>query len=154
MSTPNRPTKKTSSSTQSNKSGQKSILGFFQKKVDAKPVSSNPLLKKATTDAAHRFTPAPSSDALEPPSSAEQDTPRNGKNKENGLLTPITPDTIGSRADAATEGIDPNAFSSPIRKVSLLSISIPNLQLTPCCYRGARRSTTPSPMMTNLHYSK
>jgi hypothetical protein len=120
ISTPNRPSKKntTSSTGQSSKgSQQQSILGFFQKRVDAKPVTTNPLLKKAATDAANRFTPAPSSDALEPPSSAEGELSVAGKNKENGLLTPVTPATIGSKADAGIEAIDSNGFSSPIRKV-------------------------------------
>jgi DNA mismatch repair protein MSH6 len=120
ISTPNRPPKKkdTSSTGQSSKgSQQRSILGFFQRKGDAKPMTPNPLLKKATTDAASRITPAPSSDAAEPPSSAERGLSGAGKNKENGLLTPVTPSTIGSKADADIEVVNAIGFSSPIRKV-------------------------------------
>lgn len=83
-------------------SGQKSILGFFQRKSDpspkpsAEPKSSptplpadstrksssdfvKPQLKKASPSA---FTPVPSSDPVEPSSPVRSD---HGRNKENGL---------------------------------------------------------------------
>jgi DNA mismatch repair protein MSH6 len=126
ISTPNRPPKNNNASStgQSSKgSQQRSILGFFQRKVDTKPVTPNPLLKKATSDAANRITPAPSSDGPELPSSVEGGLSGAGKNKENGLLTPVTPSTIGSKADAGIEAVNSIGFSSPIRKVFSLPSS-------------------------------
>jgi hypothetical protein len=120
-STPKRDIKKPSSSTQSSKGQQTSILGFFQKKSDAKaPVAaSTPIpLGKRKTNVSSQLTPAPSSDAVEPPSSSEAAIAE--RNKENGLPSPVTPAEFESGADVRAEGVDAQDYSSPLRKVIII----------------------------------
>ena len=89
--------------------GQKTLLGFFQK------TQGTPQVKK---DSSIGFSsPAPSSDpiARSSPPHSETPTTSNGKNKENGLLTPATHTSTPSadRLISEVEGLP----SSPIRKV-------------------------------------
>lgn len=135
LSTP-RPSasKKQAPSSQSNKS-QKSILGFFQRKPDtgsspitessplaASPASTiqAPISKKilAGYDSSAALMPAPSSDAPEPssPVYSESDDGK-GKNKENGLLSLVTPAGVG--ANSVLLEVAGVSMSSPIRKVDI-----------------------------------
>lgn len=122
------PTLKSTTSSQSDKGkGQKSILGFFGKKPDADRIptattngSVKPTLAKSSQSlrpSNSNPTPAPSSDAPEPPSSVPGSSwEASGKNKENGLPSPITPVSVsadGVRKEAPGK-------SSPSRKVSSL----------------------------------
>jgi len=89
--------------------GQKTLLGFFQK------TQGTPQVKK---DSSIGFSsPAPSSDPIvrSSPPHSETLTTSNGKNKENGLLTPATHTSTPSadRLISEVEGLP----SSPIRKV-------------------------------------
>jgi hypothetical protein len=103
-----KPTPKLSSQPSASK-GQKTLLGFFQK------TQGTPQVKK---DSSIGFSsPVPSSDPIarsSPPHSATPNT-SNGKNKENGLLTPATHTSTPSadRLISEVEGLP----SSPIRKV-------------------------------------
>lgn len=125
--------KKQAPSSQSNKS-QKSILGFFQRKSDAgsspipksSPLAASPASTirapiskiSAGYDSSAALTPAPSSDAPEPssPVYSESDDGK-GKNKENGLLSPVTPAGVG--ADSVLLEVAGVSMSSPIRKVDI-----------------------------------
>lgn len=115
------PLKKSSSGSQSSKS-QKSITGFFQKKL-AETCQESPILpapaKKLSRDPSSSLTPAPSSDALEYPE--EMDGLVIGKDageKSTGLPSPITP-LNGGKVAASQNPINlPFGFSSPSRKVS------------------------------------
>ncbi|RII23154.1 hypothetical protein CUC08_Gglean011976 [Alternaria sp. MG1] len=101
MSTPRASQKKQPASASQSAKGQKSILGFFQKKStnspspapsDATPVNKTPtsrLAKKAFNDPPAAITPVPSSDAPDYSSPIKQEhelTIRRGRNKENGVL--------------------------------------------------------------------
>jgi DNA mismatch repair protein MSH6 len=126
MSTPRASQKKKPppSASQSSKS-QKSILGFFQKKstnspspapspaTTAKTTPQTSFSKKAFTKA---LSPQPSSDPALPssPIKQEQNT-SSGKNKENGLHSPV--EYPGVEADRALLEVAGVAVSSPARKV-------------------------------------
>ncbi|KAF2192150.1 DNA mismatch repair protein Msh6 [Zopfia rhizophila CBS 207.26] len=129
MSTP-RPSsqkKQPASGSQSGKN-QKSILGFFQKKTTnspspgptastpAKKTPTSSLSKKSFTKArVSTLTPTPSSDAPEPSSPIREEGDSGlGKNKENGLPSPVTPsDVVANGVSSEVAGV---AFSSPSRK--------------------------------------
>lgn len=98
MSTPRPSQKKQPSSVSQSGKGQKSILGFFQKKStnspssapsDVTPVQKTPTSKiasKAFTKPSAAITPVPSSDAPDYSSPIKQDRELTvGRNKENGL---------------------------------------------------------------------
>lgn len=129
MSTP-RPSsqkKQPPSGSQSGKN-QKSILGFFQKKStnspspgtsDGNPGKKTPMstLKKAFTTPRpiSALTPQPSSDAPVPSSPIREQDATLGRNKENGLPSPVTPsDAEANRVLSEVAGV---ALSSPSRKV-------------------------------------
>jgi DNA mismatch repair protein MSH6 len=119
MSTPRNSQKKTPASSAK---GQKSILGFFSKKAEDSSLPARPALdKSAVARISHNHpTPVPSSDPPElqsSPAPIVKDPSRN--NKENGLITPITPKpaTNGSSADQSAD-ID-DSDDSPVRKVYL-----------------------------------
>lgn len=136
MSTPRPSTvKKPSSSSQSNKT-QKSILGFFQKKSESGsspatkpsptlPSSAKSLVispKKAISrpsSAINDLTPAPSSDALEPssPTYGANEYAR-GRNKENGLPSPVTPADMTGADGISKEVAGVASLSSPSHRVS------------------------------------
>lgn len=101
MSTPRPSLKKQPSSVSQSGKGQKSILGFFQKKStnspspapsDATPVQKTPTSKvanKAFTNPPAAITPVPSSDAPDYSSPIKQERELTvGRNKENGSLSP------------------------------------------------------------------
>lgn len=114
MSTPRNSQKKTPASSAK---GQKSILGFFSKKAEASPLPARPALdKSAVARIAHNHpTPVPSSD---PPEIQSSPAPIvKDRNKENGLITPLTPATNGSSADQGADFDDSD--DSPVRKVQL-----------------------------------
>jgi len=135
LSTPRPSASKKQAPSSQSKKNQKSILGFFQKKSDAgsSPItkSSPPAASPASTirapiskkisagyDSSAALTPAPSSDAPEPssPVYSESDDGK-GKNKENGLLSPVTPAGVG--ADSVLLEVAGVSMSSPIRKVDI-----------------------------------
>ncbi|OJD33739.1 dna mismatch repair protein msh6 [Diplodia corticola] len=117
-------------------SGQKSILGFFQRKSDPAPKPSiepksspTPLPSESARKPSSAFskpqskklppstlTPTPSSDPVGPSSPIRSDFPDTDKNKENGLPSPRSSPTIAA-ADADPEGLDTQQTSSPSRKV-------------------------------------
>jgi DNA mismatch repair protein MSH6 len=111
-------TLKKASSSQSNK-GQRSILGFFSKQGSATP---KPAFTPKPETTLSQLTPAPSSDAIGPPSSpVETAVPSksgDGKNKENGLPSPLSSSQPLSGADGAVEELNGTTISSPTRKVS------------------------------------
>lgn len=111
--TPKASLKKSNSGSQSGKSQQRSILGFFGKKASTPSEASTP---KQETKKTSQLTPSPSSDAIAPssPYAVEVST---GKNKENGLPSPASPPSSVNGADGAAEGLGGNSFSSPTRKV-------------------------------------
>jgi hypothetical protein len=89
--------------------GQKTLLGFFQR------TPGPPSFKKETSESFS--TPAPSSDPIfqsSPPGSSTL-TVADGKNKENGLLTPATQASV-SNTDGLTAEVE-GVASSPTRKV-------------------------------------
>jgi DNA mismatch repair protein MSH6 len=106
-----------SSSSQSNK-GQRSILGFFTKQGSATPKPAFNPKQEATSG---QLTPAPSSDAIGPTSSpieaAAAKTVESEKNKENGLLSPLSSSQPDGGADGGVEELNGVTTSSPIRKV-------------------------------------
>jgi hypothetical protein len=130
MSTPRGSQKKTPTSSAAQ--GQKSILGFFKRASDGPgtPIPARPALDKASIAAKlskTNPTPVPSSDPVEPPSSAGPSSHIKpvDRNKENGLLTPIA---------SATSGADPevdfnDSDDSPVRKVSRLFTIFQHLEL-------------------------
>jgi DNA mismatch repair protein MSH6 len=69
------------------------------------------------------LTPAPSSD---PPESSSpvfsENEPGKGKNKENGLPSPVKPDS--DEADRVSSEIAGVSSSSPVRKVTFANSSI------------------------------
>lgn len=119
--------------------GQKSLLGFFAKKLGPAPVPSSsnelplssptpapkvPTLQKATTarSSSGGLTPAPSSDGPERPSPEPLMRPRLqsiGNNKENGLPSPITPTSRGLADGFVSKEIRGELLSSPSRRVSV-----------------------------------
>ena len=130
MSTPRASQKKQPASASQSAKGQKSILGFFQKKStnspspapsDATPVNKTPtsrLAKKAFNDPPAAITPVPSSDAPDYSSPIKQEhelTIRRGRNKENGVLLHVL------KSDSTTDSVLPEPAdvtpSSPTRKV-------------------------------------
>lgn len=141
-STPNPPSLKKTSSSQSSKN-QKSIVGFFQKRSALTSPSSTQLastnpsvqsdksnsVKKVARGLSQSLTPAPSSDALEEDSSDDRaETKEQSAEKDNGLPSPITP-----VSDAAAGNITPSTikvtlnYNSPSRKVSsFIIIILPN----------------------------
>ncbi|KAK8195973.1 DNA mismatch repair protein msh6 [Zalaria obscura] len=117
--------KTTSSASQSGKQ-QQTLFGFFQKKSgpasspSAPPKPSVPPNVSSKTSAIPKssasITPAPSSQpgvASSPPVSSQESSVR-GKNKENGLLSPLASE-VGIGADGLQEGPE-LALSSPSRK--------------------------------------
>lgn len=112
MSTPRNSQKKTPASSAK---GQKSILGFFSKKAEDSPLPTRPALEKsAVARIGHNHpTPVPSSDPPEIRSSPAPVT--KDRNKENGLITPITPVVRPPSADQGA-GFD-DSDDSPVRKV-------------------------------------
>lgn len=131
IATPKPPTlKKSNSGSQSGK-GQKSILGFFQKKDDSAPTpppkssspagTPRPTVKKLPTQSSRvspGLTPAPSSDAIQQSSPTfEASVKDEGKNKENGLISPITPDVEEADGKTRQEVAGVASYSSPSRKV-------------------------------------
>lgn len=130
MSTPRPSQKKQLPLSSQSAKGQKSILGFFQKKStnSPSPAPSQPTPAKQTptpTSSKKSFsrpppalTPVASSDAPEPSSpirQVEEDTPvAAGRNKENGLPSRAsTPRTETDRVASEVAGV---ALSSPSRK--------------------------------------
>lgn len=132
IATPKPPTlKKSNSGSQSGK-GQKSILGFFQKKADSAPTplpKSSPSVETPrqteqkfpthSSRVSSSLTPAPSSDAIQQSSPTfESNIKDEGKNKENGLISPITPDVGEADGKMRQEVAGVTLYSSPSRKVS------------------------------------
>lgn len=133
--------KKSTSGSQSSKD-QKSILGFFQKRVapaldpnngghltnqGSKPLS-NGLLKKSMIKASTRgssqsLTPAPSSDAVEELDAEDKTKQEPGRAEVIGLPSPITPAAIVSSDGALDLDNGSFSFSSPSRKASTSSCS-------------------------------
>lgn len=131
--------KKTPSASQSGK-GQKSILGFFQKKTDgasspvikSSPPANAPFKSPVTVQtrklsslpraSSTTLTPVPTSDAPIPSSSPPYNESFGGKgtNKENGLQPSTT--LLGAQADGAlqVELAGGALLSSPLRKVNWL----------------------------------
>ncbi len=134
MSTPRSTQKKQPVSASQSAKNQKSILGFFQRKstnspapsssdpVPAKKTPTSTLDKKALNKPPASITPIPSSDAPELSSPIKQEVELTvGRNKENGLLSPVTPmDGEANRVSSEVAGV---AFSSPSRKVCLHILS-------------------------------
>jgi DNA mismatch repair protein MSH6 len=131
MSTPRPSQKKQPPSSSQSAKGQKSILGFFQKKStnSPSPAPSQPtpanqtptltLTKKSFSRPPPALTPVASSDAPEPSSpirQEEEDTPvAIGRNKENGLPSRVSaPCKDTDRVASEVAGV---ALSSPSRKV-------------------------------------
>jgi len=118
--------------------GQKTLLGFFNKKTitssantlsglpqsSPTPAPKSQPVNKATTPrgSSGSLTPAPSSDGPEPPSpelSIKRKPLKTGDNKENGLPSPITP-TNGGTTDGNVKKEDQgDVHNSPSRKVSV-----------------------------------
>lgn len=133
MSTPRPSQKKQPPSGSQSAKNQKSILGFFQKKSTASPnstlsqptpkkqISTPTLSRQSFTRPPPSFTPVPSSDAPEPPSSPiqrEEDTPVViERNKENGTISGIP--TPGMQANCVPSEVVGVALSSPSRKVCI-----------------------------------
>lgn len=131
MSTPRPSQKKQPPLSSQSAKGQKSILGFFQKKSanSPSPASSQPtpvkqtptptLSKKSFSRPPPALTPVASSDAPEPSSPVrqeEEDTPvAAGRNKENGLPSRVS--TPGTETDRVASEVAGVALSSPSRKV-------------------------------------
>lgn len=137
FSSPNLPSLKKSSSSQSNKS-QKSIVGFFQPKTSttSRSTASSQVNAASFKASSHRedrtasakiiassssqsLTPAPSSDALNEPKSDEE--PRYEHKSSDGrqrLPSPITPlsDSIAAPPISSDSKMK-LAFNSPSRKV-------------------------------------
>lgn len=141
VSTPKTAPKKSTASSQSNK-GQTSLLGFFQKKATPTPQATEDVTRtkpaQKTPFVAPRssvsLTPAPSSDNLAPSSPAAYSSKEgpgvtDGKNKENGLPSPITPAEAEADGDVAKviAGVD---YSSPSRKVCHCTVLSPSTKLT------------------------
>lgn len=139
FSSPNLPTLKKSSSSQSNKS-QKSIVGFFQPKTSTSSQSAASSQANAAAAASktssHRgdriasakiiassssqsLTPAPSSDAInEPKSDEEPGYEQKSSNNRQGLPSPITPlSGIVAGPPISSDSKMELAFNSPSRKV-------------------------------------
>lgn len=96
---------------------QKTLLGFFQQKPQA----------AASTRSSISLTPAPSSDPVEtptPPKHLPVRSSGNGKNKENGLPSPITPATSFVADAGVKQEINGTAVSSPSRKVCSINAGI------------------------------
>jgi hypothetical protein len=118
VSTPKPAAKKTVTSSKSEK-GQRSIVSFFQKASTSIPVAPSNSAGQSTKRTASPITPAPSSDAISPPS-PEHGLVDRSKNKENGLPSPATPTEDAKDADRIPEGVDGKLDSSPSRKVRCL----------------------------------
>ncbi|KAJ4336158.1 DNA mismatch repair protein msh6 [Didymella glomerata] len=130
MSTPRPSQKKQPPSSSQSAKGQKSILGFFQKKsikspspapsqsTPAKQTPTPTLAKKSFSRPPPALTPVASSDAPEPSSPVrqeEEDTPvAAGRNKENGLPSRVS--TPGTETDRVASEVAGVALSSPSRK--------------------------------------
>lgn len=137
FSSPNPPSLKKSSSSQSNKS-QKSIIGFFQPKTTttSQPVASSPAnaissnassrwggrvtsAKIIARSSSQSLTPAPSSDAInEAKSDEESGVKQESSHGRQGLPSPITPlSGVFARRPISSGSKMPLAFNSPSRKV-------------------------------------
>ncbi|KAI9762813.1 MAG: DNA mismatch repair protein msh6 [Chaenotheca gracillima] len=134
--------KKSTSSSQS-ASNQRSILGFFQKSssngastapdstsLRSKTSQPGSFIKKLTArkSSSQSLTPAPSSDAIGPSSSQEEDPAREDLDVvQNGLPSPMTPangKASKSLSAAAENSSSVNgAFSSPSRKAKQKVVS-------------------------------
>jgi hypothetical protein len=117
MTTPNRPTKlgSGSQSKSGSLSNQSSILGFFQRKSEAKP-ASKPDFKDGSK---HLKTPVPSSDPVEPTSSplvTKSSVTSFGMGKENGVLVESFKMLL-----IKLETSDPED-TAPLRKVRLFNV--------------------------------
>ena len=141
-STPNPPSLKKTSSSQSSKN-QKSIVGFFQKRSALTPPSSTQLastngdspvcsaksnksnsIKKVARGLSQSLTPAPSSDALEEDSSEDRaETKEQFAEKDNGLPSPTVSDAAAGNIPSSTMKVTLN-YNSPSRKVSTFIIII------------------------------
>jgi DNA mismatch repair protein MSH6 len=135
MSTPRPSQKKQPPSASQSGKGQKSILGFFQKKStnSPSPVPSTPTTAKNTPIAIRQtpistlsktaftrppvsITPVPSSDAPIPSSPIREGSESTvGRNKENGQSLPLPVDM--AEANHILSEVAGVAFSSPSRKV-------------------------------------
>jgi len=115
ISTPKATLKKSSTSTQSNK-GQRSILGFFAKSTTPSGTTTTPKFQQKS---AFGSTPAPSSDAVLPSSPIETKVAlTTGKNKENGLPSPLSSMEPANGADRIAEGLASSGVNSPSREVN------------------------------------
>lgn len=126
IATPARAPKKPTSSASA---GQKSILGFLRKQSGSAtppppPPPPKPAFEKNKSSSlkTQSITPTPSSDGVEmlPPSSADRFGP--GRNKENGLPSPMTSVVDGMGADGGAELPLVNMSSSPSARVSSLAV--------------------------------
>lgn len=137
FSTPNPPSLKKSSSSQSNKS-QKSIVGFFRPKttITSQSVASS-LANASSSNTSSRWgdraastkivargssqslTPAPSSDAIDEPRSDEESRAKQESIHDRpGLPSPITPQgDVVARPLISSDSKMPLTFNSPSRKV-------------------------------------
>ncbi|KAI9700930.1 MAG: DNA mismatch repair protein msh6 [Bogoriella megaspora] len=141
VSTPKPPTlKKSNSSSQPDKT-QKTLLGFFQKtsqssqatsqasqasqasngsnKTSSVPTKSNPKKKGIPVRSSASLTPAPSSDALEAPSS-DVELPSEGisTSQQHGLPSPVTPAEVDADVSSSKGNVG-ISYSSPSRKVEV-----------------------------------
>lgn len=123
VATPKPSLKKSTSSASASQSqkGQRTILGFFQKKSADAPPSSSPAPSTVKPSPAPPLAAAPSSDGAAPSSPPLASSPiarvNGGKNKENGVSSSAT--SISDRdTDAAGHQEGPEPVSSPPRKVS------------------------------------
>ena len=114
--------KKSTSTSMSSSQGQKTIVGFFQKKsmnssiyqLDGLP----PAAGTATRGPSSSLTPAPSSDALEEPESfVKAPSAPDNIGTENGLPSPTTP-ANAIQVGKATGNNGSLHYNSPSRKVS------------------------------------
>lgn len=127
--------KKSTSSSQSMKN-QSSIQSFFSKKAPSiNPAHGTPNIGQASASngiphrnpksapnrgSSQSLTPAPSSDALEPPSSPSDEIKIKKEPTGHGLPSPVTPANGDVPSEEASETI---VYSSPSRKVCAQNFS-------------------------------
>lgn len=138
---------------------QQSILGFFGKSQTSSPLPSSPCLQETAKSTTNRkpssITPVPSSDAVEPSSSQEnQGSAATLKVSRNDVLpTPVTPAETVTKQSKKKPAIAMD--SSPIRKVAFSLFFFPCLYFFHFCFpnyfadtsfsRSKRLSTTRNP---------